>query len=64
MKLIENHKREEIKKIYLTASGGPFLKLKLSKLKNIKPKSSNQTSKMENGQKNFNRLCFVNEQNA
>ena len=31
MKLIENHKTEEIKKIYLTASGGPFLKFKLSK---------------------------------
>ena len=28
MKLLENHKLNEIKKIYITASGGPFLNLK------------------------------------
>ena len=37
MKLIENHKLNEIKKIYITASGGPFLNYNLSKLKKIKP---------------------------
>ena len=37
MKLIENHKLNEIKKIYITASGGPFLNHNLSKLKKIKP---------------------------
>ena len=26
-KLLESHKLKEIKKIYITASGGPFLKL-------------------------------------
>ena len=37
MKLLENHKIEDVKKIYLTASGGPFLKYKISKLKKVKP---------------------------
>ena len=62
MKLIENHQRKKLK-IYLTASGGPFLKFKISKLKNIKP---SQAVKHPNGRwvKNFNRLSFVNEQDA
>ncbi len=51
MKLIENHKTEEIKKIYLTASGGPFLKFKLSKLKNIKPKQAIKHPKWKMGKK-------------
>ena len=33
MKLLEVNKLDEISKIYLTASGGPFLHLKKSKLK-------------------------------
>ena len=37
MKLMQNEKIKDIKKIYLTASGGPFLKYKISKLKNVKP---------------------------
>ena len=36
--LLKNEKKENIKKIYLTASGGPFLNKKLDKIKNIKPK--------------------------
>ncbi len=36
--IIKNENKENIKKIYLTASGGPFLKKKLSKIHNIKPK--------------------------
>ena len=32
MKLIENDKLKNIKKIYLTASGGPFLNLKSQKI--------------------------------
>jgi len=36
--LIKNENKENIKKIYLTASGGPFLNKHLSELKNIKPK--------------------------
>tara|TARA_Y100001936_G_C16003605_1_gene629339 strand:+ start:29 stop:1201 length:1173 start_codon:yes stop_codon:yes gene_type:complete len=51
MKLIENHKTEEIKKIYLTASGGPFLKFNLSKLKNIKPKQAIKHPKWKMGKK-------------
>ena len=36
--LLQNEKKNNIKKIYLTASGGPFLNTKFKKLKNIKPK--------------------------
>ena len=36
--LIKNQNKENIKKIYLTASGGPFLNKKNSQLSNIKPK--------------------------
>ena len=36
--IIKNENKKNIKKIYLTASGGPFLKIKLSKIHNIKPK--------------------------
>ena len=36
--LLKNEKRDQIKKIYLTASGGPFLFKKLENIKNIKPK--------------------------
>ena len=39
-KLIENHDLKEIKKVYLTASGGPFLNYKLSKLKKVTPKEA------------------------
>ena len=33
LKLVENHNMKDIEKIYLTASGGPFLKYKVSQLK-------------------------------
>ena len=36
--LLNGENRENIKKIYLTASGGPFLNRKLTDIKNIKPK--------------------------
>ena len=51
MKLLENHKINDIEKIFLTASGGPFLNYKLSELKNITPSDALKTPKMENGKK-------------
>ena len=36
--LLKNEKKNHIKKIYLTASGGPFLNRNLENIKNIKPK--------------------------
>jgi len=36
--LINNENKKNIKKIYLTASGGPFLNMKLKNIKNISPK--------------------------
>ena len=37
MNLIEQSNKNDIEKIYLTASGGPFLKYPLAKMKTIKP---------------------------
>ena len=39
-KLIQNEPKKEIKKIILTASGGPFLNKTLKKIKNISPKQA------------------------
>ena len=36
--LLKNEKKNNIKKIFLTASGGPFLNKKLTSIKNVKPK--------------------------
>ncbi len=36
--LLKNEKKDNINKIYLTASGGPFLNKKLSSIKNVMPK--------------------------
>ena len=40
LKLVENENLKNIKKIYLTASGGPFLNLSHKKFKNIKVKDA------------------------
>ena len=37
MRLLENERIDNVKKIYITASGGPFLNFNISKLKNVKP---------------------------
>jgi 1-deoxy-D-xylulose-5-phosphate reductoisomerase len=51
MKLMENKKINDIKKIYLTASGGPFLNTKLSKLKSVKPNEAIKHPKWKMGKK-------------
>ncbi len=51
LKLLENHKIKEIKKIYLTASGGPFLNYLPSQLKRIKPKEALRHPKWKMGKK-------------
>ena len=51
MKLLDNHKLDEVKKIYLTASGGPFLKYDLKKFKNIKPNQAIKHPKWKMGKK-------------
>ena len=38
--IIKKDKKENIKKIYITASGGPFLKVKHNKLSNFTPKNA------------------------
>ena len=51
MKLLENQKIENVKRIYLTASGGPFLNFKTSQLKNVKPKQALKHPKWKMGKK-------------
>ena len=50
-----------IEKIYLTASGGPFLNSYLKKIKKNKIKQALKSSKLENGKKNINWFSNYNE---
>ena len=49
--LIKNKEIENIEKIFLTASGGPFLNLKISKFKKIRPKDALIHPKWKMGKK-------------
>lgn len=49
--LLKGHKINEINKVYLTASGGPFLNLKPKKFKNIKPLQALKHPKWKMGKK-------------
>ena len=51
LKLIENQKISSIKKIYITASGGPFLNFKYNQLKKIKPAQALKHPKWKMGKK-------------
>ena len=51
LKLLENSKYDEIKKIYITASGGPFLNYKISQFKKIKPEDALKHPKWKMGKK-------------
>ena len=49
--LLKNYSKNEIEKIYITASGGPFLNLNINKFKNIKPKEATKHPKWNMGKK-------------
>ena len=49
--LLKDNKLNEIKKIYITASGGPFLNYKASQFKNIKPINALKHPKWKMGKK-------------
>ena len=51
MNLLKNEKIESVKKVYLTASGGPFLNYKISKLKKVQPKQATKHPKWKMGKK-------------
>ena len=51
MKLLENEKINLIKKIYITASGGPFLNFTQNQLKRVKPKQALKHPKWKMGKK-------------
>ena len=50
-KLLENIQLKNIEKVYLTASGGPFLNLKLNKFRKIKPHHALKHPKWKMGKK-------------
>ena len=51
MKLIENHNINSIKKIYITASGGPFLNFTTQQLRKVKPTQALKHPKWKMGKK-------------
>ena len=51
MKLLQNENIDNLEKIYLTASGGPFLNYSKSKMKNIRPKQAINHPKWKMGKK-------------
>ena len=51
LKLIENQNLNSIKKIYITASGGPFLNFKIKKLINVKPSQAIKHPRWKMGKK-------------
>ena len=51
LKLLENISLKEIEKVYLTASGGPFLGFKYHQLKKIKPQQALKHPKWKMGKK-------------
>ena len=51
LKLLKNNDLKDIKKIYITASGGPFLNYKLNQFKKIKPKDALKHPKWKMGKK-------------
>ena len=50
-KLIKNHSIKDIKKIYITASGGPFLNFEYKDLKKVQPKAALKHPKWKMGKK-------------
>ena len=51
MNLIKNHKIDEINKIFITASGGPFLNYKVSQFKKVNPTDALKHPKWKMGRK-------------
>ena len=49
--LLKNHKIDEIKKIFITASGGPFINYKVNQLKKISPSDALKHPKWKMGKK-------------
>tara|TARA_B110000285_G_C15102658_1_gene605924 strand:+ start:369 stop:1577 length:1209 start_codon:yes stop_codon:yes gene_type:complete len=49
--LLKNYSNKEVEKIYITASGGPFLKLNINKFKKIKPSDAIKHPKWNMGKK-------------
>ena len=49
--LLKNYSSNQVEKIYITASGGPFLRLNINKFKNIKPRDAIKHPKWNMGKK-------------
>ena len=51
MKLLENHNINEVRKVHLTASGGPFFNVPLAKLNKVQPQEALKHPKWKMGKK-------------
>ena len=51
LELIKNHKLNEIEKVFITASGGPFLNYSINKLEKVTPKQALKHPKWKMGKK-------------
>ena len=51
LEIIKEHKINDIKKVFLTASGGPFLNYNIKKLKNVRPEDALNHPKWKMGKK-------------
>ena len=49
--LTKDHKDDDVKKIYITASGGPFLRKTLKSFKKINPTEASKHPKWKMGKK-------------
>ena len=56
LKLLENQNLDNVNKIYLTASGGPFLNFKPKNLKFITPRQALKHPKWKMGKKSLSTL--------
>ena len=59
---LEGANRKQVKKILLTASGGPFFGKSYEETYHYGPKDALKHPNWSMGQKNHHRLCYVNEQ--
>ena len=59
---LRDHSKSSINKIYITASGGPFLNISQNKLNNVRAKDA-VNHPIGKWEKNFCRFCNYDEQN-
>lgn len=54
--------KQSVKRLILTASGGPFFGRTRDDLKDVTVEQAAQASQLEHGRKNYHRFCYNDEQ--